>query len=244
MDRSEALPKISFVINLESIKAGFKDLACLRHVIQIFESQGLPLSWGMSVSQIGIFKTLGLNNRSHGIALSISTSEGQSSKHFQSELQTNLTNLNEASSDDVTMILGKASHLRNRAAILAREGIGAILDPSLVKAPNPKPLPCGLWQLQPAMRLPQPSSIWKLLSKSKMSLNKLTAFTKSIVLIDAGELNSLNARKILSIENFLKEISHTASRGQISVSTVSCLISDLADQRKIKPQRSILRRAA
>ena len=66
----------------------------------------------------------------------------------------------------------------------------------------------------------------------------------TLVEVNAEELGRGSARQQHSFEKLLREISWAASHNQLAMVTMSEVVAELDDVRRIKPQRSILRTAA
>jgi hypothetical protein len=65
-----------------------------------------------------------------------------------------------------------------------------------------------------------------------------------LVEVAADEWEQVGVRGMQALEKLLRDVSWSASRGQLQVVTVSEIVADLASQHAVKPQRSILRLAA
>jgi len=164
-------------------------------------------------------------------------------RHFREILSRNLAVSRQL---QATVIVGDPRQLRSRMSILAEQGIRAIVaQPSSPEAVGSRPLPCGLWKLEPTFWLPQPRRLSGLLPPPRLSVARLMAVGGThVVVIDASAPNRMSARQLQRIERFLEDLSEVARRKQISICSVNEIVANLAGLREVKPQRSILRVAA
>ena len=146
-------------------------------------------------------------------------------------------------------MVGDPQLLRSRAAILAEQGIsGVFSERSGRSSPAlPRPLPCGLWHLEPSFCIPRKFRLANLLGKRRLSAKHLLADGRAkttLVMVQSADLGHAGARGLRGIEKLLREISWAASRHQLIVSTVGELLAELVSQRTVKPQQAILILAA
>ena len=147
----------------------------------------------------------------------------------------------------VSMIVGDAQHLRAHTAVLADLGFRAVVSnarPTETSRPA-RLLPCGLWQLDPAVTLPQPRHRWSLFPTRQLTVAQLFAtgsVSQPIALsVDPSRLSD---RDLQGCQRLLQEIAEANRQQQLAVATVNDVVAQLVSQHEVKPQRSILRRAA
>ena len=250
MDRPEKTPQVAFVINLSSTGSA-PSTSLVHHLDQLFLGNQFPVTWAIeSPEQAKSIFQRQISFKNLDLALSLPLNRDLPFRRLHSILQAQLRELEDMTGAETSLILGNCKELRSRAAVLAQEGIGAILSTESPRNDTSfaKPLPCGLWQLNAGLSLPQPRRFWGILSGRKPSLKNLLGETShtgtTVALISGADLDSRGSSAGSSLGRLLQETSLAAKAGQISVTTTRALIADLVDQRRIKPQRSILRAAA
>ena len=245
MDRPEKLPQVAFVINLSSTDST-PSTSLVHHLEQLFLGNQIPVTWSVDSSeQAKMFFKRQISTHGLDVALSLPANEPHSSRKLHSLLRAQLRELEGMTGCEPSLVLGNCNELRSRAAVLAQEGIGAVLSTeSLKNASFAKSIPCGLWQLNPGLSLPQPNRFWSLFTGRKPSLRNLVTQNMNsgtmIVLVSVTDLTF----KPQQLGTLLQDASNAAKRGQIGLAKMHELIANLVDQRRIKPQRSILRAAA
>ncbi len=235
---------VALVINLtvpleEQMVAGAQFLAPL------LERLGLPATWVIDQPrQAKVLARLQLLTTGHELALSVSA---RSPQRLQSDLANLQAEVLAVSGHEVSVVAGDPQELRSRAALLADLGIGAVVSGSQPSGPAkpPRLLPCGLWQFDSALNIPQPCHRWSWLTMRRPTLRHLmgseTSGKQKVVAIDLGKANS---RELQGCGQLLQEIADASRQRQLNVATVSTLAALQRSKRKVKPQRSILRRAA
>ncbi len=231
---------VALVINLaEQTASGAQFLAPLLTRLE------LPATWVVDQpQQAKVLADKQLAAVNHELALTV---EARSPQRLRSELANLQAAVQAVSGQEVSVVVGDPQQLRSRAALLADLGICAVVADSLQPGPAkpPRQLPCGLWQFDPAMSLPQASHRWSWLTARRPTLKHLLAAETSgdqkVVTID---LERANNRELQGCEQLLQEIAEASSQRQLQVATVRELALALASEREVRPQRSILRRAA
>ncbi len=256
MDQSSNIPSLAFVINLCSGGSLEPNDNRIRHLAHLFNGHRLPATWAVdNVERAKLLDDSQFARSNNELALVISSEEDISTRPFATRLRSQVSALNRMTSTAISLVVGNPSTLRGQASVLSEQGIGAILvnmsDPQVLptRQPSaPRPMGCSLWQLAPTVTLPLPRRLWRLLPARHYSVKQLLSTGKSIgttlVVIRAEELGRKSARSLQSFEKLLREVSWAASHSLLSVVNTSEVVAELADQRRVKPQRSILRAAA
>jgi len=234
------VPSVALVINLSSADA--KQTAARVQVLGQFE---MPTTWVIDEpQQAKILADRLLAQAGDELALTV---EARSPQRLRSELANFQSAVQDASGQELSVVVGDPQHLRSRAALLADLGIAAVISGSCPSgsAKPPRLLPCGLWQFDPEMNIPQPRHRWSWLTARRLTLkNLLAAETSCNQKVLAFDLGRMNSRELHGCERLLQEIAEAAGQRQLQVTTVSKLAAELASRREVKPQCSILRRAA
>lgn len=239
------VPHVALVINLipsnetGQIARNQQDLAAQ------FRKLGLPSTWLVAEPSQVIAEGNGqLATTSREIAL---TAAERSPQRLRSELTSRQAEVTSVSGVPVTTIVGDSQQLRARTALLADLGISAVLSDSAsaeVGKP-PRLLPCGLWQLNPTVPLPQQRKKWSVLSTRRLSVEQLLARgSVSLPIVVEINLEKLAGRAWADCQNLMQEIAAANRRKLLSVATISEVVARLASQNEVKPQRSILRMAS
>lgn len=253
MKQGSDLPRIAFVVDLADTSPSEADKARLLHLLHLFTGHRLPATWIVDTAERArLMREQNTAPASGEVAFRIDMqrlSPLSSHLQFRAELGSQIATLSDASEADAQLLVGDPQLLRSRATILAELGIvGVFFDQQDRSTPaKPRPLPCGLWQLQPSICLPQKRRLANLLSRRQTSVKRLLALDTAetaILMVRSAELGRSGARALRGLEKLLREISWAASRDQLIVSTVGETLAELTSQRVVKPQRSILRVAA
>ncbi|MCG8451081.1 MAG: hypothetical protein MI725_16050 [Pirellulales bacterium] len=251
MDRTEAFPRIAFVINLDCGGIGAANDSRVRHLVHLFQGHRLPVTWAVEDAQRAkAFPIRLAGPADHELALVLSADKNVPASRFLRETGHQVAALRSLSGVETTLVVGDAAELRPRTAILAQQGVGAILSscPAPASQAAPRPLPCGLWQLQPSLSLPLPRRLWRLLPAGRCTAKQLVALGMSngpiLILINAAKLCEASPRGLQAFEKLLREVSWAARYRQLTLARMSDVVAELASQRRIKPQRSILHAAA
>ncbi len=237
MEPQPTMPSVALVINLASSVAE-KTVAGAQLLAPLLDKLDLPATWVIAHPRQA--KVLA----NHELALTV---EARSPQRLRSELANFQANVQAASGQEVSVVVGDPQQLRSRASLLADLGIGAVVAATQQPGPTkpPRQLPCGLWQFDPAMTLPQPRHRWSWLTSRRPSLQQLLAAeTSGNLKVTAINIEQASDRDLQGCEQLLQEIAESVRQQQLQVTTVSKMAAELASQREVKPQRSILRRAA
>lgn len=252
MDHGVILPRVAFVINLAQADSSRPNLARLRHLVHLFRGHRVAATWAVAdPSRARLLRDSSPSSAASEIALTVDDIWGAahvSHARFDKELRDRLMGLTDSANVRPTIVVGDLRALSGRMANLSELGIQAIFANSSPASDTTRsrPLPCGLWQLVPSVRLPKRRLSRWLPSRSTSVRDLLASASEGAILVsvESAELERTGARGLQSFEKLLREVSWSASRGQMLISTVSEIVADLASRREVKPQRSILRAAA
>lgn len=252
MDQTGIVPRVAFVINLAQADSPRPNLARLRHLLHLFRGHRVAATWAVAdASQTRLLRDSSPGSASGEIALTVGDTWGAaqvSPSRFGKELANRLAGLTSFVGATPTLVVGDSRQLSSRMTSLSEQGIRAIFASSCPTsdAAKSRPLPCGLWQLVPSVRWPKRRLTRWLPSRSTSVRDLLASACEGAVLVsvESAELQRVSARGLQSFEKLLREVSWSASRGQMQISTVSEIVADLVSRREVKPQRSILRAAA
>jgi len=244
METLTIVPSVSLVINLSATSAE-QFAAGARFFAPLLGKLALPATWVVDEPrQAKMLAERQLAPSGCELALTVAARTPQ-------RLRTELADLQAAvyaiSGHKISVVAGDPEQLRSRAALLADLGIAAVVSGSQQPGPAkpPRLLPCGLWQFDPAMTLPQPRHRWSWLTARRSTLRRLLAAETSgdhkVVAIDLAQASD---RDLQGYEQLLHEIADGSRQQPLRVATVRELAAELASQREVQPQRSILRRAA
>lgn len=257
-EQATIVPRLAFVINLAhsakthgSQKAhGLQSVglgARREHLIHLFRGYRLPATWAVAdAAQARLLR----DAAAHRIALTLDgslTSPAQSAARFGRELSHRLAGLADACGTP-DLVVGDHGLLASRMATLSELGIRAIFTSSAPAAAPLKPrrLPCGMWLLAPRVQLPKRRfSRW--LPMRATSLKELLASAcdgNILASVAADECEQAGVRAMQNLETLLRDVSWSATSGQLQVATISEVVADLTERNAVKPQRSILRVAA
>jgi hypothetical protein len=251
-DQNGIVPKVAFVINLAQADCPRPNLARLRHLVHLFRGHRVAATWAVAdASQTRLLRDSSSNSTMNEIALTVDASWAASQvsqSRFGNELGSRLAGLTKSTGAAPTLVVGDLQAMRPRMTTLSQHSVGAIFSNTLplADAKGSRPLPCGLWQLNPTVRWPK-RRLSRWLPSRSTSIKDLCASASEgavLVSIESAELERVSARSLQNIEKLLRELSWSASRGQMQIATVSEIVADLVSQREVRPQRSILRTAA
>ncbi len=170
----------------------------------------------------------------------------RSPQRLRSELANLQAGVQATANQSLCVVAGDPQQLRSRASLLANLGIRAVVADghSQEVATTLRQLPCGLWQFDPSIGLPGPRRRWSFLPTRQPSLRQLVdddANSPRVLAINLGQANAHDEK----IFTQLMQEAAQASRDQaLRVVTIGDLANQLTNQHEVKPQRSILRRAA
>jgi hypothetical protein len=256
MERTPNLPRLAFVINLGSDATLEPDDNRVRHIAHLFHSHRLPAAWAVfDAKRAKLVSAAQLGLTDNALALMTSHDGNLPAKQFQTKLHNQFAALSRVTGTSISLVLGDAAQLRLQAALLSEKGIAAIISHSSMarasahaQASSPRHLGCGLWQLTPSLTIPLRSRLWRMLPAQRCTVKQLIAAGENtgttLVEVNAEELGRGSAHQLQSFEKLLREISWAASHNQLAMVTMSEVVAELDDVRRIKPQRSILRTAA
>jgi len=253
MKLAASVPRVAFVVDLTAADRGEANVARMHHLVHLFSGHRLPATWTVDSPERA--KSLRKQHASPAaieVALKIDQqwlSPLSSTSQFRAALKSRILALAAASGASTHLVVGSPQLLRPRAAILAEQGITGVFaqqkdGPTPVKL---RPLPCGLWQLEPSFCIPPKRSLINFWARRCPSTKQLLATggtETTLVMVQSSEFGRSGARALQGLEKLLREISWAASRDQLIVTTVGETLIKLADGRAVKPQRSILRAAA
>jgi len=248
-----AMPRVAFVVDLTAADPDEANVARMHHLVHLFSGHRLPATWAVdSPESLKSLRKQVSATAALEVALKIDphwVSPLASHSKFRKALETRISALAAASEASLSLVVGDPQLLRPRAAILAEQGILGVFAPrqNCLAPAKLRPLPCGLWQLEPSFCIPPKRTLVNFWARGCPSTKQLLATAGAgtmLVMVQSAELGQAGARALQGLEKLLREISWAASREQLIVSTVGEMLAELADQRTVKPQRSILRSAA
>jgi hypothetical protein len=243
------VPRLAFVINLAQFKHAGAPWARVKHLMHLFHGHRLPATWAVADADQGTLLQ-DAAAAAHQIALVLDENwadSRQSKARFRQELGRRLAMLSHVNAAP-RVVVGDHNSLSGRMTILAERGIRAVFADAARQTPpfKPRPLPHGIWLLAPQVRWPK-RRILRWLPGRATSLKELlqTACDGHVlVAIAAAEWEQTGVRGMQSPEKLLREVSWSASRGDVRVVTVAEIVAELSARHAVKPQRSILRLAA
>jgi len=254
MDGASKMPQLAFVLNLGVSEATETSTARIQHLVHLFQGHRLPATWVVADTQCA--KLLAVQHTASSttteLALAVrgrwSDTEVPPST-FRRELADRCAAIRAMADRSVQLVAGDPELLRSRAALFAEQGIGGILSTEEDQATTgSRPLPCGLWQLELNVRIPQVRRISQWFTGRRVSAKQLISASSqgetTIVAVETGKLGTSSARSLRAFEKMLRDVSWAASRNQVAVTTAGAVVAELSSQRAVKPQRSILRVAA
>lgn len=253
MDQISSVPRVAFVVDLGSTGLYEGNSARIEHLVHLFVGHRIPAIWIVgSQAHASLLHARRSGSQHHELALNIEPTQLQQPKtrlQLRDQLASKIAELSADGETTIDLVAGESEAFRSQETVLAELGIRGVVAtrPGQEPSEKPRPLPCGLWQFEPTVRVPQKLSLANIFYRPRLSAKRLIASnpqSTTIVMVESAELGRLNAGKLRGIEKLLREVSWAASRDQLIVSTVGEELVDLARQRAIKPQRSILRVAA
>ncbi|MEM8943609.1 MAG: hypothetical protein AAGD11_00380 [Planctomycetota bacterium] len=229
-----SVPSVSLVVSAVSA-----DSSALESLASNIGRLGLESTWVVDQPQMA--KVLAKRIAGCQFAAAVTA---RSPQRLRSELANLQIAVQAISQTDVVVVAGDPEQLRSRAAMLADSGIKAVVPLTLESsaAKSPRQLPCGLWQLDPTVAFPMVRSRWSLLPARRPSLKDLLA--GGSVCTAAIDLGQVSGRDVHSFSQLIEEIAFAKRELQLEVFAIGQQASALANRHEVKPQRSILRRAA
>ncbi len=249
MKFSPALSRVAFAIQLEGALSAAADVARIQHVVHLFRGHHLPATWSIAGrDSLELVQHKGLLQEGDELALAISSDSSMNVGHFRDTLRKRLAMIQASTGTTIQLAAGEPTMLRNHAAILAEQGIHGILSNTRkpASAHGHSPLPCGLWQLDYAISVPQKSWFTRLLTSGSTlhQLNKLVSKDQTVLItVDAAHFAHASSRSLQSLEKLLRQVSFAASREEIAITTAGEIVAGLTASRVARPQHSILRAA-
>jgi len=253
MKQGAKVPRLAFMVDLTTADPDQANAARVHHLVHLFSGHRLPATWTVdSPDRVGQLRKQHTSPEKIEVALKIDRhwlSPLSSHSQFRAALDSRISALSVASGTSTHLVVGDPQLLRTRAAVLAEQGItGIFSERQDCSAPAKlRPLPCGLWQLEPSFCIPPKRSLINFLARRCPSMKQLQAAKgahTTLVMVQSAELGKAGARALRRLEKLLREISWASSRAQMTVSTVGETLAELSEQRAIKPQQSILKAAA
>ena len=245
LEARSIVPSVSLCINLSAPNKPGSNRENARGLASQLRSLGLSATW--IVDQPQDAHCLGggqLASTTQELAL---TADARSPQRLRSELTNRQAAIQATSGQTVTVVWGDPEQLRARTALLDDLGITTVLA-SLSPATSEKPLrplPSGLWQMTPTLSIPQPRRRWALLPfRGRGSKHLVAKATSGQPLVISIEVGLLSARDLKNCVVLFEEIATANRQRLLSVVTASELVAQFATRHEVKPQRSILRRAA
>ena len=248
MNATPPAPRMGFVIQLQTHRTAAADVARIEHVVHLFRGHRLPCTWSIAgCCSLELMRHQGLLGRGDELALQIGT-EGTTADGFRGQLRQRLAAMHACSGEHLQLVAGDPAILRPHAAILAEQGIRAVLSTSGQRpAASQTPLPCGLWQMNFGAAIPRQSRLFGWGAGNQGVLRKVARLTAAdkplLVSVDATLVAHANARSLQQLEKLVQAVSQAASRREVRVVTIREILADLAAERVSRPQQSILRAA-
>ncbi len=243
MQMSSPAPSVSLILNLSAATNEQADSG-IRTLSPLFERGTLTATWVVAEPrQVERIASGLLASTAHEFAATVSARTPQ---RLRSELLALQASVQQLAGSPLSTVQGDAVQLRSRAALLSDLGVNAVVSETQTSQPaKPRALPCGIWQLDAVVSIPQPRGRWSVFPTRRPSVKQLLeddgASNPRVVAIDFAAVGS---RDLQSCESLLREISQAVEQQQLQVATVSTLAAELTKLHQVKPQRSILRRAA
>ncbi|MDZ4658097.1 MAG: hypothetical protein SH868_11020 [Bythopirellula sp.] len=253
MKLSPSPARVAFVVHLDGLQAGRAqparaDLARIQHLVHLFRGHHVPATWAIAAGcDLKLMQHRGLLQAGDELAIALSHNTA-ASPLLREWLRKRVAAMHTCTGTTVGLVAGEPIHLRNHAAFLAEQGLRGILSNTLKRhAENTySPLPCGLWQFDTAVAIPHKSWFARLLPGSSpiQRIHKLTAKAETfLVSIDAAQVAHASTRSLQNLEKLLREVGHSASRAELSITTAGEILATLTATRISRPQHSILRAA-
>lgn len=240
--------RVAFVVHLDSPRSAAADVARIQHVAHLFRGHHIPATWAIAnCDSLQLMQHKGLLEPGDELALAIPQTTTLSNSAFRESLRQKLNEIRACSRTTIHLAAGEPTIMRDHAATFAEQGIRGIVAESKVRQgelPH-SPLPCGLWQLNHALAIPQKSWLnWLLSGSAIQSFNKVLAKHSTVLVsVDASQIAHASARSLQSLEKLLRHASHIASHDELTITTAGEIIAELAASRVARPQHSILRAA-
>jgi hypothetical protein len=107
-----------------------------------------------------------------------------------------------------------------------------------------RPLPFGVWEIQPHLNLPAKRRWFGLFSQKGRELNSPENAGPTVASIDLERVGRQGSRSWYAIERLIHQSAEASARGAARIITIDQLAEELSDTAATRPQRSILRAAA
>ncbi|TWU23778.1 hypothetical protein [Bythopirellula polymerisocia] len=252
MKLAHTAPRVAFVIQLQT-QGTATDVARIQHVVHLFRGHRIPCTWSVAgCCSLESIQHKGILQSTDNLALTFGheNSTAQSSSGlFRDTLRKRLAAMRACSGAEIHLVAGDPTTLRSHAAILAEQGIRAVLSSSEQQSlsSSHSPLPCGLWQMNFGAMIPRRSWLARFVAGNQSVLRQVTKLSALdqplLVSIDASAVAHTSARSLQQLDKLLQSISLCASRQQVNVVTVGEIVVELSAGRVSRPQQSILRAA-
>jgi len=160
MKLATTVPRVAFVVDLNTADPDQAKAARMHHLVHLFSGHRLPATWTVdSPERVESLRKQVSPTAAIEVALKIDQqwlSPLASHSQFRSALDARISALTAAGEASISLVVGDPQLLRPRAAILAEQGIAGVFAPRQNCAAPAKlrPLPCGLWQLEPSFCIP------------------------------------------------------------------------------------------
>ena len=251
MDLTHRTTRAALIINLGRCTIPAEQQARLQHMIGVLHGLGLPATLVLeNVAQAEQILEQVTGSPPPEVVLSLEAQvTGRNADHcnFRRIVQQELLAIRRSPWGMPRLVMGDPEVLRSRLAFLSEQGVGGILSTKQSRRGRQaiRPLPCGLWQLEPTIKVAPARPLFDLLFPRRLSVKQVAAVrTVHFLYVDAEVLQRMSARRFRGVEEFLRDLSVAQSQNQLTVCCASETVASLACPREAKPQRSILRVAA
>jgi hypothetical protein len=240
--------RVAFVVHLDSQKSAAADVARIQHVMHLFRVHHIPATWAIaSCDSLQLMQHKGLLEPGDELALALPQTNSLKPNTFRDSLRQKLSEIRACSRSSINLAAGEPTIMRIHAATFAEQGIRGIVSESKIRQGSLPhvTLPCGLWQLNHAITIPQKSWLnWLLSGSAIQSFNKTLAKNSTVlVAVDAARIAHASARSLQGLEKILRNASQMASHNELRITTSGEIIAELTASRVARPQHSILRAA-
>lgn len=248
MKLSPSAARVAFMIQLQT-RGSATDVARIQHVVHLFRGHRLPCTWSVAgCCSLESIEQMGIQHSTDSVALTIGP-DNVVPQQFRETLRKRLAAMRSCGDVNIQLVAGDPVALRPHSAILAEQGIQAVLSNSEERAcpSSHTPLPCGLWQMNFGAQIPRRSWLASLLSGNQAVLRQISKMSAMdqplLVSIDASAVAHTSARSLQQLDKLLQSISLSASRQEVNIVTIGEIVAGLTASRVSRPQQSILRAA-
>jgi hypothetical protein len=128
---------------------------------------------------------------------------------------------------------------------LCQAGVRAVIQRAVHrKTSTLRPLPFGIWEIQPHLSAPAARRWLGLFSKTGRELNSPENAGPTVASIELQRAGMPGSRSWRAIERLIHQATEASARGAARIITIDQLAAELSDAAASRPQRSILRTAA